>query len=67
MENKYYYFISFAQQTKNTTGFSWRILGFDKIVTIMDLQEALEKHNPEFNTISIINFKLIDKKQVGKE
>ena len=64
---KYKYFISFAQNTLETHGTSWRILGFENKPSVDELQLSLEKNNPEFKEISIIYFKLLDGEDVKEE
>lgn len=61
----YNYFISFAQNTETTHGWGWRILSFKIKPTVGEIQETLEKYNKEFKEISIINFKLLTKKEVS--
>ena len=61
----YNYFISFAQTTEDTHGFSWRIIDFRIKPSVEEIQKALEKYNKQFKEISIINFKLLTKKEVA--
>lgn len=61
----YNYFISFAQNAEGSFGFSSRIINFKRKPSIEEIQKALEKHNKQFKEISIINFKLLTKKEVA--
>ena len=53
------------QGTSNSWGCSWRILKFKEKPTVEELQKALEEHNKEFDRISIINFKLLNKREIA--
>ena len=65
-KKEYYYFVSFAQtqKKKEQWGISHRVLNSPFKPTIRELQKSLEELNPEFDSIAIINFKLLNDKEI---
>ena len=61
---EYIYFVSFQWNDGKDFGTGWRILTFKIKPTLTELDKALYEHNPKFNQIAIISFKLLDPREI---
>lgn len=63
VKKEYLYFVSFAQTKERSHGTCHRVISFKNKPTFEEFYKTVKRLNPEFESIAIINFKLLDKRE----